>query len=82
MTRSPFSSTVKALGLLLLLYLALLIPDRDPSVFVGTTPPAKTPFAWNQDQFWEQLEAMFVAARGMDSAARMAMAFRSRRTRR
>ncbi len=72
MTRSPFSNTGKALGLLLLVYLALLIPDRDPSVFVRRTPPAKPPFAWNQDQFWEQLEASFVAARGMDSAVRVA----------
>jgi hypothetical protein len=72
MTRSVFSSTAKTLGLLLLVYLTLLIPDRDPSVFVRTTPSAKSPFAWNQDPFWEQLEASFVAARGMDLAVRMA----------
>jgi hypothetical protein len=71
MTRSFFSSTGKALGLLPLVYLTLLIPDRDPSVFVRTTPSAKSPFAWNQDQFWEQLESSFVAARGLDSADRV-----------
>jgi hypothetical protein len=72
MTQHLFSSTGKALGLLLLVYLALLIPDRDPSVFVRTAPSAKSPFAWNQDPFWEQLEASFVTARGIDSAVRMA----------
>ena len=72
MNRFLFRTTGKAFGLLLLVYLALLIPDRDPAVFVGTIPPAKAPFAWNQDQFWEQLEATFVAARGMDAAARVA----------
>ena len=71
MTRSPFRTAGKAFALVLLVYLVLLIPDRDPSVFVQTTPSAKTPFAWNQDQFWEQLEATFRAARGMDSASRV-----------
>ena len=72
MTRSLFSSTGKALGLLLLVYLALLIPDRDPSAFVQTALSVKTPFAWNQDRFWEQLETAFIAARKMDSVVRVA----------
>lgn len=46
------------------IYLLLLIPDDEPA-----PPPADpTPFAWNQDARWEELERRFAAARLEDPA--------------
>lgn len=58
---------VAACALLAVLAWALLaIPEREPP-----TPPGagRTPFAWNQDAFWESLEARFLEARGLEPAA-------------
>jgi len=49
-----------AAGGLIILYLLLLIPPADPPVPKGAS---RTPFLWNQDQFWESLETQFQEAR-------------------
>lgn len=43
-----------------LLYVVLLIPSPEPSPKPNT---GQQPFAWNQDEFWEELQAHFVQAR-------------------
>jgi len=43
-------------GALCILYLLLLIPDRNNSVIIKAS---ETPFAWNKDSLWLQLEADF-----------------------
>ncbi len=48
------------------LYLLLLIPDPAP---VPPRPASRSPFAWNRDQHWKDLEARFAAARSGDSRA-------------
>jgi Permuted papain-like amidase enzyme, YaeF/YiiX, C92 family len=41
-------------------YLLLLIPEREPSLPPAQTgSPPKQPFAWNQDLYWEALEAKY-----------------------
>jgi hypothetical protein len=44
----------------LLGYLVLLIPERDPAgSSIGQIESQKQPFAWNQDAYWESLEARY-----------------------
>jgi hypothetical protein len=50
----------RATVLLGLLYVVLLIPAPEPSPKRNT---GQQPFAWNQDEFWAELEARFVKAR-------------------
>jgi hypothetical protein len=45
------------------LYLALLIPDSAPPVLEAGE---KTPFSWNQDEYWSLLESRFQEARETD----------------
>jgi hypothetical protein len=45
---------------LAVVYLLLLIPDRESTVPVGAN---QQPFAWNRDAFWESLEKQFKEAR-------------------
>jgi hypothetical protein len=41
-------------------YMLLLIPEREPSLTaLGATSPTKQPFVWNQDFYWEALEAKY-----------------------
>jgi len=41
-------------------YLVLLIPERDPAgSSIGPIESKKQPFAWNQDAYWESLEARY-----------------------
>lgn len=53
---------------LVVLYLLLLIPD--PAKRVPVVTGGKTPFAWNRDAQWSQMEERFRNARRMDTAAR------------
>lgn len=48
------------------LYLLLLIPDPTP---VPPRPANRSPFGWNRDQHWKDLEARFAADRAGDSRA-------------
>jgi len=50
----------RAAGLLGILYLVLLIPAPEAAPHRNS---GQQPFAWNQDQFWADLEARFVHAR-------------------
>jgi len=46
--------------LIVIAYLLLLIPEREPSLsFPGSVSQTKQPFAWNQDFYWEKLEAKY-----------------------
>jgi len=46
--------------IILLGYLVLLIPDRKPAVSsLSPIESKKQPFAWNQDAYWESLEARY-----------------------
>jgi hypothetical protein len=66
--RAPVSSPRSKLAALLvrgaavagLLYLLLLIPEREPAAFKGA---GQKPFVWNQDLYWAELERQFVQAR-------------------
>ncbi len=41
-------------------YLLLLIPEREPSLpAIDAASPQKQPFVWNQDFYWEALEAKY-----------------------
>ncbi|MBK8611481.1 MAG: hypothetical protein IPL84_16470 [Chitinophagaceae bacterium] len=53
------------IGALGILYLLLLIPDSKEKN-IGTVT-GKTPFVWNRDGQWLQMEALFQQARQMDS---------------
>jgi len=58
----------RAAILLGILYIVLLIPAPEPAPKPNTS---QQPFAWNQDEFWAELETRFVKARaaGCDSLA-------------
>lgn len=46
--------------LIVITYLLLLIPEREPSLsFPGSVSQTKQPFAWNQDFYWQELEAKY-----------------------
>jgi len=45
---------------LALLYLLLLIPEREPPAPSGA---GRQPFAWNQNAYWSELERLFIQAR-------------------
>ncbi|MFH2055643.1 MAG: hypothetical protein ABIJ61_06780, partial [bacterium] len=67
MTKSKWTRVpVVLLGALMFLYVLLLIPSAPPQA-----PEAgeKTPFVWNQDEYWNELESRFREARllGCDS---------------
>lgn len=55
------------------LFLLLLIPDADPPVLAPAA--SRSPFAWNQDERWRSLEALFRGARA-EEAARVREAIR------
>jgi hypothetical protein len=57
---------LRATGLLLLIYVVLLVPERNSFVATGA---GRQPFAWHQDLFWSELEQQLVAARRFDSEA-------------
>lgn len=46
--------------ILLLLYVVLLIPDSTPDIPVSTDAAA---FAWNMDDYWNQLEEKFISTK-------------------
>jgi hypothetical protein len=51
---------VVVLFVLALTYLLLLIPEREPSLPPSAAgAPQKQPFAWNQDVYWQALEAKY-----------------------
>jgi hypothetical protein len=53
------------IAVLAVLYLLLLIPDsKEKNVTVET---GKTPFAWNRNAQWEEMEQLFKQAKQMDS---------------
>ena len=59
--RSRAGKFLRRAALLLgILYLVLLIPVPEPA---PNHTAAQQPFAWNQDDFWAELEASFVKAR-------------------
>lgn len=47
------------------LYLLLLIPESDPPVLVPAA--SRSPFAWNHDERWKDLEVRFREARAADA---------------
>ncbi|MCU0357651.1 MAG: hypothetical protein MUE95_08725 [Cyclobacteriaceae bacterium] len=47
-----------------IIYLLLLIPDRNPAPFHAAP---SNPFAWNMDDHWQELETIFQQARSLDS---------------
>lgn len=51
---------------LVLLYAVLLVPDADDAL---VHKASGTPFLWNRDSTWKQLEAVYRQARALDSAA-------------
>lgn len=52
------------LVVVLLGWLALLIPEREPTIpYAEPAKGSKKAFAWNQDGYWTQLEKEFVAAK-------------------
>ncbi len=51
------------------IYVLLLIPEREPPKIPIA---AKTPFAWNRDEVWRDLEAQFREARELSAAGRVA----------
>jgi hypothetical protein len=57
---------LRFLTALLLLYIVLLIPDRESKAPV--TLANKSSFAWNNDSLWQQLENDFMAAKKMRSS--------------
>jgi hypothetical protein len=52
---------LRGIALLAALYVALLIPDREPAAAQGA---GQSPFVWERDAFWAELEQQFVNARG------------------
>ena len=67
--RSRAAKFVRRAAILLgILYLVLLIPAPEPA---PNRNAGRQPFAWNQDEFWEELESRFVQARtaGCDALA-------------
>ena len=67
--RSRASRFLRRAAILLgILYVVLLIPVPEPAPKLNT---GQQPFVWNQDEFWSELEALFVQARaaGCDTLA-------------
>jgi hypothetical protein len=55
---------------LAVVYLVLLLPEPEPPLPAAPPPGgAARPFAWNQDAFWERLEADYAAARAAGCGA-------------
>lgn len=59
--------SLKVIASIAILYLVMLIPDKDKHMAIL---PNKTPFTWNQDALWLQMESNFKQAKKMPSAAR------------
>jgi len=57
---------VRACGVLVLLYVALLLPERTPPAVKGA---GRQPFEWKQDQYWKALELKFLQARSAGCAS-------------
>src|SRR5690349_14669816 len=66
--RRALKFSVRILFALVLIYLLLLIPERNPGLAKGA---GKESFKWKQDPFWAELEKEFVAdrARGCNALA-------------
>ena len=57
-------SAAIVLSVLVVAYAALLVPASEPSVQpTGQAKSIKKAFAWNQDDFWANIEQQYVAAR-------------------
>jgi hypothetical protein len=61
-SRKTKYSVLGAILALVVLYLVLMIPSSEPA---PQRPGDKTPFVWNQDEYWSALETRFVEAGGL-----------------
>jgi hypothetical protein len=61
MKKSGMKKTIAVfVGIVSAMYLLLLIPERAPSLpSAGVGAATKQPFAWNQDSYWQALEAKY-----------------------
>jgi len=58
---------LRLLGILILAYSVLLIPEQDIArEELITLSPQREPFAWNQDAFWLHLQEQYAEARHLD----------------